>query len=105
MNDFLDSVTGEVLDGVASANTAIRNGMAAQGVLADANVTGFFADRTRDLVKTLLAADTSDKDSIATIVIGIKALGALHSNLTQAVTAGLAAAQRLHEQSTQGGST
>jgi len=102
MNNFADIVTGEILNGVAQANATVRNGMAAQGVLADATVNEFFTDQTRDLVKALLAVDTSDEKALAAIVIGIKAVGALHNHLTQAVTSGLAAAQRLNEQATQG---
>ena len=105
MTDFHDILTGEIISGVASANEAVRSGVAAQGILADSNISKFFEQHTKDLVKALMSVDPSNTQSIVVILVGLKALGALHNHLTQAVTSGLAAAQRLNEQATQGGST
>ena len=87
---------------VAETTKQVLRSQAVQGVLADETVREFFAGHTRDLVKALLECDTSNAEAVKTIVVGIRAIGALHDHLTQAVTAGLAAAQRLNEQAKQG---
>jgi hypothetical protein len=92
--------TYEDLLATETANAAVRAGQIAarELLLTEAHI----AKRTGAYVSELLKVSPTDLDKIQVIVIALHQMRELHDHLTQAVTDGLTAAMRLHEQSKQG---
>jgi hypothetical protein len=102
MMNYADILEREVQAAVSESGKQVQRGQIASRILVDPVIEEFFAARTADLVKAILECNPTDTDNLRVLAIGIKALRGLHDHLTQAVTAGLTAAQRLNEQAKQG---
>lgn len=100
MSDYRTILAASVSSAIDASEGAVRDGQAAARELAVTEE--FIKSRTSDLVGAMLDCDPTAVDTLRVLAIGLKALRELHNHLTQAVTAGQAAALRLHEESTRG---
>lgn len=82
---------------IAATQATFNLGQSADRVLNEPAVFGFFMDRAKVIANELVNVDASDQKSVAAVVLALQALAAFNNHLTKAVTAGMAASQRLGE--------
>lgn len=92
-----EQILQDQVAGIQAANKSVQDGRSAA---AELSVTeAFVIERTGQMVKALLDCDPSDFEAVQALIIGLKAMRALHDHLAQKVAEGNAAVMRLQEQS------